>query len=361
MKYHHVDQNSISLCHPHDDCDEFDEDDTETEGQRQHKLTVHCLKSGLGFLPAVIRQHVSSGPMQRYYTSLSSPGSVRGGVPRAQTDLSSATLSSESINVTYMDPDSISLVRGSVMKKELNHSFSNGTIVTSLSYDSMTQGQMDTRCITNGSVTSLKSIESMVTDQSEVELKNLSVSSVKCSNSVNHIHDNAKDINDGSVVSSKSLLSIGNHRGSGRSIYSVNDDEQDSKVICNGSVKSSRAPVNYRDVKFIIGDANEDLLRDGSDCDTLSANGTKHCNREVWAAGSEEWNRGARSADDDSDTDNEDATVSSASTCDGEADNSDSSTTDIDAIVAEYKERIKVRTMQYGVTVWLFTTLYEFL
>lgn len=351
----------MPLCHPHDDYDEFDEDDTEAEGQKQHKLTVRCLKSGLGFLPAVIRQHVSSGPIQQYYTSLSSPDSAHSGVPQTQTDLSNATLSSESINVTYMDPDSISLVQGNVMKNEINHSFSNGTIVTSLSYDSMTEGQMDTRYMTNGSVTSLKSIESMIMDQSELEVKNIPVSSVKCPNSVNHIQNDAKIIGDGAVVSSKSLLSMGKHRDSIRSLCSVNDDEEDSRVVCNGSVKSSRTSVNFCNRKLINGDANEDLSIVGSDCDTLSANGAKHCNNESGSTGYEERDRKTYSAGDNSDTDNEDATLSSASTCDGEADNSDSSTTDIDAIVAEYKEQIKVRIRQQGVTVWLFSAFCSFL
>lgn len=342
-----MDQNSMSLCHPHDDFDEFDEDDTEAEGQKQHKLTVRCLKSGLGFLPAAIRQHVSSGPTQQYYTSLSSPSSVHVGLPRTQTSLSNATLSSESINVTYMDPDSISLVQGNVLKNGINHSFSNGTIVTSLSYDSMTQGQMGTRCMTNGSVASLKSIESMTMDQSEVEVKNVSVPSVKCPNSVNHIQNGAEIIADGSVISSETLLSMGKHRGSVRSLCSVsNDEEEDGKLICNGSVKSSRTTVNFSNRNLVNVDANEDLSVVGSDCDTLSADGAEHCNSEGGAKGLDEQDRKTHSEGDDSDTDNEDATLSSASTHDGEADGSDSSTTDIDAIVAEYKERIKVRKRQ---------------
>jgi hypothetical protein len=246
-----------------------------------------------------------------------------------------------------MDPDSISLVQGNVLKNGINHSFSNGTIVTSLSYDSMTQGQMGTRCMTNGSVASLKSIESMTMDQSEVEVKNVSVPSVKCPNSVNHIQNGAEIIADGSVISSETLLSMGKHRGSVRSLCSVsNDEEEDGKLICNGSVKSSRTTVNFSNRNLVNVDANEDLSVVGSDCDTLSADGAEHCNSEGGAKGLDEQDRKTHSEGDDSDTDNEDATLSSASTHDGEADGSDSSTTDIDAIVAEYKERIKVRKRQ---------------
>jgi hypothetical protein len=348
VKYHHLSQNSTSVSHPHDDYDEFDEDDIEVEGQKQHKLTVHCLKSGLGLLPAAVRQHVSSGHKQQYYTSLSGPCSILGSIPYTKTNLSNATLASESVNVTYTDSDNISLVQGNMIKSEINHSFSNGTIVTSLSYDSMTQGQMDTRYMTNGSVTSLKSIESVIMDQSEMELKNISVSAVKPPNSLNHIQNDAEVFNNGSVISSKSLLSMGNHscRGSVRPFCSASDDEQDRRVICNGSVKSSRLPMNYTDKKFIIGDAYEDLLIAGSDCNTLSANGTKCCSNESGATDYEEHNRKMHNADESSDTDDEDATLSSTSMCDGEADGSDSSTTDIDAVVAEYKERIKVRIKQ---------------
>ncbi|XP_021932957.1 uncharacterized protein LOC110836256 isoform X2 [Zootermopsis nevadensis] len=349
VNYHHMDQNSMSLCHPLDDYDEFDDDDTEAEGQKQHKLTVRCLKSGLGFLPAVLRQHVSSGPLQQYYTSLSSPGAVHNGIPRTQTDLSSATFSSESIDVTYMDPDSISLVQRNVMKNEINHSFSNGTIVTSLSYDSMTQGQMDTRYMTNGSVTSLKSIESVIMDQSELELKNVPVPSVKCPNSVIHIQDDAKIIGDHPFVSTESRLSAERRQDSVGSSCSLNGDEEGSKVTCHGSVNSSRKAFNFSNGKLIInGDAIEDLSMVGSDCDTLSANGAKRCNNESGATGYEEQDRTTHSAGDDSDTDNEGATLSSASTCGGEADDSDDSTTDIDAIVAEYKERIKKFTVLTG-------------
>lgn len=302
---------STSIRHPPDEYDEFDEDDMEAEGQKQHRLTVRCLKSGLGFLPAAIRQHVSSGPNQQYYTSLSSPCSLHGGI----SNLSSATLSSESITVTYMDPDNISLAEGSVIPSEINRSFSNGTAVTSLSYDLATQGQADKTC--NGSVKSFRSQESKIMEQSELELRNVA----KSPSSVRHIHNDVKVVSNGS----ESVLSARNHsgRGSARSLLSVNDDEQDAKAICNGSVKSSTAPVYYNDRKFVTGD--EDFVELGSESGMLSG---EYC---------EEHN----SADD---TGNEDTTLSSASTCD----DSDSSTTDIDAIVAEYKEKIKVRLLHWG-------------
>jgi hypothetical protein len=132
-------------------------------------------------------------------------------------------------------------------------------------------------------------------------------------------------VSNGSVMSSESVLSARNHSGGGsaRSLLSVNNDEQDAKAICNGFVKSSAAPVNYNGRKLVTGD--EDLVKLVSESGMLSG---EYC---------EEHN----SADD---TGNEDTTLSSASTCD----DSDSSTTDIDAIVAEYKEQIKVRLLHRG-------------
>ncbi|PNF40898.1 hypothetical protein B7P43_G14988 [Cryptotermes secundus] len=310
VKYCHVGQKSTSVCHPHDEFDEFDEDDMEA-GQKQHRLTVRCLKSGLGFLPAAIRQHVSSGPDQQYYTSLSSPCSLHGDI----TNLSSATLSSESITVTYIDPDDISLAEGNVIPSQINCSLSNETAVTSLSCDLATQGQVDKTC--NGSVKSIRSLESKIMNQSEVELRNVT----KSPSSVRHMHNDMKVVSNGSIMSSESVLSARNHsgRGSAGPLLSVNNDEQDRRAICNGSVKSSTAPVNYNDRNLVIGD--EELVKLGSESGTF-----EYC---------EEHN----SADD---TGSEDTTLSSASTCD----ESDSSTTDIDAIVAEYKEKIKVATAQ---------------
>jgi hypothetical protein len=307
VKYRHVGRNSTSICHPPDEYDEFDEDDTEAESQKQHKLTVRCLKSGLGFLPAAIRQHVSSGPNQRYYTSLSSPCSVRGGI----TDLSSATLSSESVSVTYMDPDNISLAE---VASEINRSLSNGTAVTSLSYDLATQRQVDKTC--DGSVKSFRSLQSKIMDQSELELRNVT----KSPNFVRHFRGD--DVNsNGSITSSESVLSAGTHsgRGSVTSLLSVNNGEQDTSAICNGSVISSTPPMKYNGRKFVVGDEDEDLVTVGSEFG-------ERCEEHNSADG----------------TGSEDRTLSSASTCGS----SDSSTTDIDAIVAEYKERIKVRLLQ---------------
>ncbi|XP_066996258.2 cationic amino acid transporter 2 [Anabrus simplex] len=53
-----------------DDYDDLcgdDEDDPDNQRLRRHRLTVRCLKSGLGFLPAALRQT----QQQHYYTSLS--------------------------------------------------------------------------------------------------------------------------------------------------------------------------------------------------------------------------------------------------------------------------------------------------
>ena len=273
--------------------DDYDDDDTEVEGIKQHKLMVRCLKSGLGFLPSAIR-----GPQhQQFYTSLSSP------VPRNH---SNATLSSESVDVTYIDPDNNSLLQENIIKKEANHSRSNGTIVTSLSYESMTQGQMDTRMVTNGSVTSLKSIESMIMDQSELEIMNSSISSIK---SANQMPSNMNLFANGSIISSKSLILVTNNSqmDSVKSLCSVKDGE-----MCNVT-------------------SDDDLLVVGSDCESSSLR--RYSNEETALCKEETINNA---------TDDEDATLSSASSSD---EDSESSATDIDAIVAEYKERIKVSTI----------------
>jgi hypothetical protein len=155
-------------------------------------------------------------------------------------------------------------------------------------------------------------------DQNELELRNVT----KSPSSVRHIHDDVKVVSNGSLMSTASVLSARNHSGRGCaiSLLSVSNDEQDTKAICNGCVKSSTAPVNYNGRKLGTGD--EDLVKVGSESGMLSG---EYC---------EEHN----SADD---TGNEDTTLSSTSTCD----DSDSSTTDIDAIVAEYQEQIKVRLL----------------
>ncbi|KAJ9589552.1 hypothetical protein L9F63_017240 [Diploptera punctata] len=288
----HYQQGQNSVCHIQD---EYEDDDTDAEGIKQHKLMVRCLKSGLGFLPSAIR-----GPdQQQYYTSLSSP------VPRTH---SNGTLSSESVDVTYIDPDNNSLLQENIAKKHSNHSRSNGTIVTSLSYESMTQGQMDTKIMTNGSVTSLKSIESMIMDQSELEMRNGSISSIK---SANQIQSNINVFTNGSIISSKSLVSVTNNNQteSVKSLCSVKDGE-----LCNVS--------------------DDDLLVVGSDCDSLSIR--RYSNEETALCKEETTNNA---------TDDEDATLSSASSSD---EDSESSITDIDAIVAEYKERIQVATTLTG-------------
>jgi hypothetical protein len=273
---------------------------------------VRCLKSGLGFLPAAIRQHVSSGPNQQYYTSLSSRCSVRDGV----THLSTATLSSESITVTSMDPDSISLAEGGVIPGDIKRNLSNVTAVTSLSHDLATQDQADRMC--NGSVNAFGSL-----DQRELEMRTIS----KSPSSGKYVHNDENVGCSGLVMPSECVLSARNHTGSP---LSPSNDKQDPKVICNSSVKSSTVPVNYNGGKLVTGHKDEDLFTVDSEFDVLSG---KNCEEH----------------DSEDDTGNEDTTLSSAST----GDDSDSSTTDIDAIVAEYKEQIKVRLGWKGIWIIL--------
>jgi hypothetical protein len=186
-----------------------------------------------------------------------------------------------------MDPDDISLAEGAVIPSDMKCNLSNVAALTSLSHDLATQGQVDETC--NGSVTSFRSVESKIVGQSAPSARNHS------------------------------------DRGSVRSLLSVNDGKQDTEAVCTGSVQPSAAPVNYNGRKLVTGNKDEDLFTVESEFDMLSG---ENCEEQD-------------SADD---TGNEDTALSSVSTCD----DSDGSTTDIDAIVAEYKETIKVRFLLRG-------------
>jgi hypothetical protein len=186
-----------------------------------------------------------------------------------------------------MDPDNISLAEGGVIPSEIKRNLSNVTAVTSLSHDLATQGQVDKTC--NGSMKSFRSQESEIVDQSVFSARNHS---------------------DG---------------GSVRSLLSVNNDKQDTKPICTSSVQSSTALMNYNGRKLVTGGKDEDLFTVECEFGMLSG---ENCDEQD-------------SADD---TGNEDTTLSSASA----SDDCDSNTTDIDAIVAEYKEKIKVRLSYQG-------------
>jgi hypothetical protein len=186
-----------------------------------------------------------------------------------------------------MDPDDISLAEEAAIPSDTKCNLSNVATLTSLSHDLATQGQVDETC--NGSVTSFRSLGSKVVD--------------------------------------RSALSAGNRgdRGSVRSLLSVNDGKQDAEAVCTSSAQSSAGPMSYTGRKLVTGNKDEDLFTVESEFDVLSG---ENCEEQD-------------SADD---TGNDDTALSSVSTCD----DSDSNMTDIDAIVAEYKETIKVRFLHRG-------------
>nr|CAD7574192.1 unnamed protein product [Timema californicum] len=422
VRYRRLGRNTSSIDNDLRDDEDFDEEDVDFgSDNRRHRTTVRCLKSGLGFLPAAIRQRVAPDAAQKFYTTVSSPAP-----------------SLDSFTVTYVNPDDVGMIRGDLVSTKIAQSVSNGTIVTSMSFDedslarcqvnggkhlingSLTSFDEDSlaRCQANGGKHlpngSLKSFDSFA-DRSDFVWTGVngdSESSSKCSKIINqnsNVATRASNLVTDTTISN-SITQTDNAivplRSSNHTVENMiinaernGEKERDKSVITddmfsmnvvakptypmssNGDTEIRRYPNGF--TPFFVQRLNGALSSETnmvqhqsktgstetevSDKDRLiSSDGEEYVGEHVQpTSGSCERVQSQRDRENRSvvrrsspslvdvscaDSDEEEGlSVTSASSSDEGLAGSDSSATDIDAIVAEYKERLKVATTLTGV------------